>query len=116
MEFLNPKRIVEGTVVGLSTAALAAGQILNPDVAINKNTQTDDCYTFREIWGEYLDEQVEPGNPVGKVVDFSDYCTPNGRGCGYNFDDQGFDKEFHGNVEGFEAIQGPDGIWTYCRE
>ena len=71
-------------------------------------------YHFAELWSKYLDVQMQPGTPEGKVVDFFDYCTPHPKGCGFDSRDPDFDKKFHGHVSGYRA-NWIDGEWIYTK-
>jgi hypothetical protein len=53
-----------------------------------------------------------PGTPIGKVVDFAEYCTPFKNGCGFNTNDPNFDSEFHGHVAGYSVVF-EKGKWIY---
>lgn len=78
----------------------------------NTATPTPVGYSFSELWRKYLNVQLTPGSPKGKVVDFMEYCDPKPRSCSFDQTDPDFDKKFHGHFAGYQATF-INGKWRY---
>jgi hypothetical protein len=87
-----------------------------PPPSVRKTMEPVKKYSFGELWRQYLDVQTAPGLPVGKSPDFAEYCTRNSNTCGFNEKDKDFNRKFHGNFVGYNAIKDDEGNWWYVNK
>lgn len=107
-----PRPIEIPTPKATDTGASSPTPRSSESTQVSGQNNSEKTYHFAELWSMYLDVQLQPGTPKGRVVDFFDYCTPHPNGCGFNSNDPDFDKNFHGHISGYR-VNWVDGEWVY---